>query len=517
VRRGLTFVLLSVVFGVSYTQLPLYASNQNQYFLHGLASSGVGLLRHDWLANTVDPTPVFSFLVGATERYLHRAAFYVYFLFLLGLYVWSLLGIASSLFRIHGSRSKYLTYLAAIILIYAPIFASPLAGYLPASSAFAHWPSGSIAGLVSEGVADVSILDHFLVPSTFGALLLVSIHFFLRGAPLAAVASSSLAAVVHPIYLLSAGVLAASYLIAMVRRGESARKVVAVALCALALALPILIYTYIAFRPTSPGVWSEAHDVLVHFRSPHHMLPEVWIGPAVLIKGAITLLALYLTRRTELFWPLALPFVVAVGLTAAQVLSRSDDLAVALPWRLSAFLVPVSFSVVLAHLLSRLHDRVTPASQKLLAEFSIAVLGVLVGMGAVTMAQQFHSEPQDGSGAVTRFVSATKSPGDTYLVPVVAHDVALFEKFRVGTGAPTFIDFKSIPYKDTEVMEWYKRVRLADAFFRARGDARCRLLRESLATYNITHVVLRTGDPDGCGDWKLLFKDPMYQVMMVPR
>ena len=59
----LAFLFWSFVFGVSYTQAPLYYSNQNQYFLHGLAAAGLGDLHQDWLANTKDPTPVFSWIV----------------------------------------------------------------------------------------------------------------------------------------------------------------------------------------------------------------------------------------------------------------------------------------------------------------------------------------------------------------------------------------------------------------------------------------------------------------------
>ena len=63
--RCLEALLLALAFAVAYTQSPLFYSNQNQYLLHGLAKGGYGHLSHDWLANTHDPTPVFSALVAA--------------------------------------------------------------------------------------------------------------------------------------------------------------------------------------------------------------------------------------------------------------------------------------------------------------------------------------------------------------------------------------------------------------------------------------------------------------------
>ena len=92
VRIG-KFALLPVVFSFSYLQLPLYSGNQNTYFLQGLAKGDLGFLSKDWLANTIDPVPVFSFLVRITFSYLQEYLFYLYSLVLLGVYICSMLGI----------------------------------------------------------------------------------------------------------------------------------------------------------------------------------------------------------------------------------------------------------------------------------------------------------------------------------------------------------------------------------------------------------------------------------------
>src|SRR5690348_2052000 len=80
-KAVLAFLLGTVVFGIAYTQPALYYSNQNQYFLHGLARGGLGFLDEDWLARTADPTPAFSTVVAFTYRYLHESFFYIFFLF----------------------------------------------------------------------------------------------------------------------------------------------------------------------------------------------------------------------------------------------------------------------------------------------------------------------------------------------------------------------------------------------------------------------------------------------------
>src|SRR5262245_50593848 len=87
------FVAGTTFFAFVYCQAPLYYSNQNQYFVHGLANAGVGQLHDDWLANTFDPTPVFSALVTATARWLHPWMFHVYYALLSGLFAASLFGL----------------------------------------------------------------------------------------------------------------------------------------------------------------------------------------------------------------------------------------------------------------------------------------------------------------------------------------------------------------------------------------------------------------------------------------
>ena len=41
---------------------------------------------------------------------------------------------------------------------------------------------------------------------------------------------------------------------------------------------------------------------------------------------------------------------------------------------------------------------------------------------------------------------------------VIPYDL---QRFRLYTGAPIWIDFKAIPYKDAEVLEWLDRLRVA--------------------------------------------------------
>ena len=67
-KRISLFAAITAIFGLSYTQHPLYTAHY--YFFFGLSRSGFGFLSGDLLALGIDPFPIFSFIVEITYRYL---------------------------------------------------------------------------------------------------------------------------------------------------------------------------------------------------------------------------------------------------------------------------------------------------------------------------------------------------------------------------------------------------------------------------------------------------------------
>ena len=118
------FLLGSLILSFFFRQNPLYRSNQHTKFLHGLAQAGYGFLDKDWLANTLDPLPVFSFLVYFTYRFFHEYLFYFYYIIILGIFIYSILGISSILFNINSSILKKVFYFTIIISIHSILFDS---------------------------------------------------------------------------------------------------------------------------------------------------------------------------------------------------------------------------------------------------------------------------------------------------------------------------------------------------------------------------------------------------------
>src|SRR5262245_5425594 len=111
-------VIIGVVFSAAYGQAPLYYSNQNQYFLHGLARAGEGHLAADWLAQTADPTPVFSTLAMVVAWTGQPWLFHLIHAVLLGIYAAALMGIFAYLAKPEIFGRCWSVFLAVTVLIH---------------------------------------------------------------------------------------------------------------------------------------------------------------------------------------------------------------------------------------------------------------------------------------------------------------------------------------------------------------------------------------------------------------
>jgi len=528
-RGVLAFLFWTAVFGVAYTQAPLYYSNQNQYFLHGLARGGLGFLGEDWLANTADPTPAFSTLVALTHRCLPDAFFYLWYFLLLGAYFHALVGIFLGTSGRPPTLATRLGFLALVVAVH---------------SALPRWSSAQLFGVdypwyFQAGVANQYVLGPGLQPSVFGALLVLSVATFLRDRPLLAVTWSSLGAAFHSTYLLSAALLTAAYLFVLLRE-KRYRTGLCAGLLALALVLPVVAYNLAQFAPSSPGEFAEAQHLLARWRLPHHAEVDRWLDPVAAAQVAWVVLAILLARGTRLFPVLLITFTLSLLLTLVQVGTGSDTLALLFPWRTSSILVPVATAVVFGRLvngLALLFRQPPPWLTRASVAASVLALAACVVGGAVISCRGLGYRTSDDELPLLERVRDGKQRGETYLLPVEVpklksgkrgavslsftppprrdrpgqHISVDLQRFRLFTGAPIYVDFKSIPYKDVEVLEWHRRVLWADRLYRQRDWNRAEV-REELAREGVTHVVVPIGRDVACDALDWLYDAGPYRV-----
>lgn len=487
-------LVLGLIFGICYVQEPLYTSNQNTKFLQGAAQAGLGYLNQDWLANTLDPLPVFTAIVQFTFTYLHPTFFHLYYLILFGVYVYSLMGISEMIFKL-DTKTKQILYFALLVLIHSlgiVIFDFKVHVHL-------HY-----------GVAKQYILGDYFQTSNFGVFLLLSIYLFLKQKPYLSIISLAVAATVHPTYLPSAALLTLVYLVILYKKGENLKDIFLIGWLSFLLVLPVTLYTAILFQPTSSALTIQAKNLLTS-RIPHHSFTELWLDEVAGVQILVIAIAIYLVRKTDLGLILGLPFLVLVGSTFLQLLLKNDFLGFLTPWRVSAFLVPLSTAMILAAMISFVFEQFPQfckTQQKKINFVSLMILASFLTYGVFEQIDELKTTRS--YFPLMEYVKQTKQPNDLYLVP---HTSGNFWQFRLRTGAPILINYKSHPYKDTEVIEWHNRLMMAQRFYSPDfQETRCQTLTEIVETYQITHVITELGEKMPCQGWEAVYTDEQYTL-----
>jgi hypothetical protein len=495
------FLAWTVIFAILYAQSPLYTSNQNQYFLHGMARAGLGLLNQDWLANTPDPTPLFSALISLTYALTNNnLLFYVYYALLMGLYLFSVYGLMDLLFELRHSKTRSLLFLAL---------------FLGAHSAALRYLLSKLAGpeatfLVEGGVAGQRLLGQVFQPSTFAVFLVLSLYLFLARRRNWAILALVVAVTAHPTYLLCGGLMTLAYLWMIHRETRQVNAVITYGLKILIPVLPILVYTLLIFSPSNPILYAEAQHVLVYFRIPPHALVSQWLNWTVAVQGIFILSALVVMRRKPIFPIYLFLTSSSVLLTLVQAAIGSNTLALLFPWRASILLVPLGVSVLIAALVTRVMDvwQPSPPTRRWLRLLSLIVIAMLMAVGVTRFQIEYADLLADPANPMMGYVAAHKSPGDLYLTP------SKLANFRLVTGAPVLADFDSIPYRDVDIMEWYQRLQWASYFYESgQGDDPCKALKNTFTNYGVNYAVVeRSNKASVCRSLPVVYQDATYRI-----
>ncbi len=489
-------VSVTLLFSLAYYQAPLFSSNQYQYFLHGLAKAGTGLLAEDWLANTVDPTPVFSYLVFLTETIHGRGLFYVYYFILAGIYLFSLTSIVNYFFPIKRNLETFLLFFTGTVLLH---------------SAGLRWVVSQVPGadwsyLFDGGAAGQRLLGQVLQPSVFGVFLLLSISLYLAKKTIPAGLAAVFACIMHPTYLLSAAVLILTYMIDLWFFQAQRAKAILLGTVALLVVSPIAAYSLINFGGGSGEMAERAREILVNIRIPHHARIAEWFDAASVLKLLLIGLSLFFARSRTYRLLILLPLGICLSLTIVQGLTGSSTLALLFPWRISTWLVPIASATLVGKLTTISSTSSASSGRKF--HFTKVIVVVLVTMAVFSGLLQawvnWKELERSPSQSLENYVVNNRETGEKYLIPVKMYD------FRLKAGVPVYGDFFSIPYADKDVIEWYSQFLNAKHFYES-GD--CSLLIE-LQWQGVTHVVVEGDFNTACpGVLKPVFEDDSFRLL----
>ena len=496
------YTLLLFAFNMIYRQGPLYNSNQHTKFLHGLASAGFGYLKNDWLANTIDPLPVFSFLVFFTYKFLHEYFFYLYFIIIVGFYLFSLLKINYELFNYNDDKIKKIIFITIICLFHSTVLFDSL------TYKFFHIRILSL--LFEEGVAGQYLIGRLFQPNVFGVFLLFSIYLFYKDRYYSASIFLTIASIFHSAYLFSSAILILSYIVYLLIYKKDLKTSFLIGILSLILILPVLIYNFIYLGPTSQESLKKSLDIIVNYRIPQHSIPLQWINFSTFIKIALVTTALIIIRKSKLFLIILIPFLSAVILTIREIFVTNNFINFIHPWRVSVWLVPLSTSIIIGYLVSFIKKERFIFSIKLTFTFSGIIIFLLIISGFNGFIKQFNLYLNKDHGPMMNYVKENKNINDLYLIPP---DMT---EFRLDTGVPVLVTDKSHPYKDIEIIEWYNRIILSKNFYSKKSNDKTVLLNKLINNYKITHIVMRQNKKiEKNNILKEIYKDKDYIIYKI--
>ncbi|MEQ1869325.1 MAG: DUF6798 domain-containing protein, partial [Vicinamibacterales bacterium] len=345
------------------------------------------------------------------------------------------------------------------------------------------------------GLADQYAYGGYLQPSEFGIAILAACAFANCERRHLAVACLVVAAWFHASYLLACGAVALGLAVERGLAGHPRQGIAllsAFGLCVLPMALYGLTFG------GDPRSVALSREILTEHLIPQHAWPRFWLSAMQCVKLGImcagTLAAFRLWHRSVAFAMTAALLMIAGGILFVY-LTGNRFVALLFPWRASVFLYPLSLlalSAVGADILTTLAGAALGSertSQWLrLGTYAVALLLVAESARELTLSRY------SASFSFPQTVARSARPDDVTIVPVT--DADIWNRFRLLSMRPIYVDRKSHPYGPAEVLEWKQRVDDVAAMYALPSDARPRRCSELGARFYVDSTTAWSTDVD---------------------
>lgn len=469
----LAITTIVCVFIVTREFIPLYFSNQMEYYVYGFARANPHLLQNDWFIQTAPKHPAFTILVEALYRLnIIELGSYFFQVLLEAIMYISMYSIANTMLSKLLQQGDYKTSLRssqlALIVIAIMMIARDssiinrlidmIAAPLPFSLNLWWRQLWNL-----HGIAYQYLEIGYFQPSQFGVLIMVAIAFALQNRWRLATVILALTVNLHFSYSIHCGVLLLIFA-GWVRHGG--KHILAVQLLVIfsILVIPILLYAVVFVNDPNADT---ANELLSLNRWADFTVPSVfWRGifSANSFKMIIMFTALIIAIRYRLKF---IVLTVAVGLVVIIgglfYVHFTEDYTVALmfPWRASAHLVPLSIVTIMAvvglvgvSFLSRF--RVPIQYIKVVASFLIIIFLIAE---TFTTISELMPKPLDTEHLLYQEIKSVTDVQDVILVPIE------FGKVRLLSERAVYVDDFNVPLLSVDALEWWDRIQFARQFY----------------------------------------------------
>jgi hypothetical protein len=449
----LTF-FLSLVFAFTIQQLFLYQGNA-LHLIHSIKYFANNNLNEDWIANQTNHLPLYSFLNYVLIKFFSPFIIYLIHFILLVVCSFSLFSINKIIFPRLENKLLMVLWFSIFIFIFHE------------HSLFA-------------GVAGQSVINEGQQPASFGVLFFTSIYFYLIRKYYLSILLICLAASIHPTYIIHSGFLVCGYILYFFS-SKNFNTALKVTLLYGILILPITIYVVLNFLFIDSEIVALGHKILME-RIPHHADINHWFNIKDFIFIFTYIISLYLVKNNLKFF---IPFLVigcsSISLSLIQFYTNNLSLAFLFPWRTSVFINPISSLIILSFIINKIE------SKKFGLNYISYFLFIFVSVFFIFKSHFIKNNNLDFENQLL-LVNKIKSRSDNIdriLIPIN------IDFIRMNTGIPIFINRKHHAFKMNEIIEWKKRLILAENFYNKKDIVgKKRLLNEIDSIENISHILI---------------------------
>lgn len=469
------FVLLLIVliFFISRESYPLFYSNQNTYFPHGLVIGGKESLINDWYSNTTPLHISFTLLISCLES-LHFLKFgvvlfesFLTFCMLVGIVLlinWLIKDLKVDIF----DQNTFKQYTLLIISLFIVIFLNNLTIY-----SFFFEPIYEKLRILDfwqeiwefSGVANQYVYGGYFQPSEFGVLIFLAIILVAYKKNMHAVVCLGLSSLFHSSYMLHTTIIVSIIVVSTLFRKNKPRCAIKIIIVYSLIILPVLLYTILIFYNSSMS--QEAINVLANYRIPHHVFPSYWWNKYELTRLTIMVIAsiiLFLKKKNYLFSQIIILSTTYILMSILiGYITNNAKWGLLFPWRASAYIFPISLIVLFSYVFFQLIYLLRFNKKSNLNNFlrSFLILSITISIISILVFDKNNEKniPREYNNLVEKIKLLTQ-PEDVILIPIEWQD------FRLLTDRAVYIDHKSHPYTSKEILEWKDRIDKVENFYR---------------------------------------------------
>ena len=452
-KEIILYITLSLFFAITIQQFPFFKGN-SLHLLHAIKGFEFNKLQNDWIANQTNHLPFFTFFNHFLIKFFSLKILNFVHLILLSSCSYFLFLICKIQFK--NLKNVYLTiiWFALFLIIY-------------------H--ENSLFG----GVAGQDIINEGYQPASFGVLFFISIYFFLKKKNLFSVFFICLAATFHPTYTLHSGFLMSGILIYFFFK-KKFKEFFKVLFFYVILILPITIYVIYNFLLIESDILLEGQNILLN-RIPHHANINIWFSNKDLLSVFTYLISLVIVFRNQrIFIPLFIFGFFTIFLSIIDFFISNNTLSLTFPWRSSVILIPISTTIILSFLVSKISFKNKNFKLISIALFILSCSFFFIKNHHIKNSNKDFYEKLE----LVKKINKNYDSIDRILIP------DNLSYIRMNTGLPIFVDWKHHAFKYDEIIHWKERLDLTRNFYNSKDFNDKKLLLMNINKIEkITHIL----------------------------